>query len=60
MSVSCTTNDPHEAATLTNAVVDAYMAEIVDAEQETSEAEFADGLELVRQRSRMASGQDAG
>ena len=44
MSVSCTTNDPHEAATLTNAVVDAYMAEIVDAEQERLRQSF-NGLE---------------
>jgi len=34
MSVSCTTDDPHEAATLTNAVVDTYMTEVVNAERE--------------------------
>jgi len=33
MKVSCTTNDPHEAAVLTNAVVNAYMSNIVNAEQ---------------------------
>jgi len=33
MAVSCTTNDPHEATVLTNAVVDAYMIEIVNAER---------------------------
>ena len=33
MIVSCTTRDPHEAAVLTNAVVDAYMAEDGDAGQ---------------------------
>jgi uncharacterized protein involved in exopolysaccharide biosynthesis len=34
MSVSCTMSDPREAATLTNAVVDAYMIEVVSAQQD--------------------------
>ncbi len=34
MMVSCTTRDPHDAAVLTNAVVDTYMATISDADRE--------------------------
>jgi uncharacterized protein involved in exopolysaccharide biosynthesis len=46
MSVSCTTNDPHEAVVLTNAVVDAYTTEIVDADRKRLQRRL-DGLEQL-------------
>jgi uncharacterized protein involved in exopolysaccharide biosynthesis len=50
MLVSCTTSDPHEAAVLTKAVVDAYMTEIVNAEQELRRRRLSELERLVSER----------
>ena len=46
MTVSCTRNDPDEAQTLVKAVVDAYMVEIVNHEQDLRRERFSE-LERV-------------
>ena len=45
MLISCTSNDPHEAAVLTRAVVDAYMSEVVEKEKRQTLERY---LELVK------------
>jgi hypothetical protein len=47
ISVSCTTDDPAEAVTLTNAVVDAYMTEIVNAERERRRRRLSELEQMV-------------
>jgi uncharacterized protein involved in exopolysaccharide biosynthesis len=49
MSVSCAMRDPHEAVALTNAVVDAYMTEIVDAKQERNKRKLDAMDQLIRE-----------
>jgi hypothetical protein len=50
--VSCTTKDPKEAATLTKAVVDAYMAEIDNAEMRQHEWRYAALKKIVDDKER--------
>jgi uncharacterized protein involved in exopolysaccharide biosynthesis len=50
MSVSCTTDNPHDAAALTNAVVDAYMTEVVNTEFEYRKRKLNELEQIVAEK----------